>query len=431
MGRSLISLAQLLENDLEAICGDLARGVRRAGREAAADHRRRRLPRLLPRAGGAALEPHADGGARDRRHRVRQLHARRAGLARGAARDPHLTLVAPRHDPAAAARHAATSTTIIHAAGIASPIYYRAQPLAVHRRQHQRPAQPARLRGRASATPARPLDGLPLLLLERDLRRPGRRTRSRRRRPTAATCPAPGPRACYDEIEALRRDAVRHLRAARGPAGARSRGRSTTTGPGLKITDGRVLPDFARDVLAGATSSCSRTARRRAPSATRPTRSSATTRCWCAGATASRTTSASTGRRSRWRELAELVIEHARELFGYRGKVVLGKAPGGRLPGRQPESALPGDRQGARAARLRPEGARSTKASTARSSGTATTATRGRRLMRDLDHRHRLRRPRDRRLPRRPRARRHLRRRRPQRRSTRSTRGARRSTRTG
>ena len=74
------------------------------------------------------------------------------------------------------------------------------------------------------------------------------------------------------------------------------------------------------------TSSCSPTAARSARSATRPTPSPATTRCWCAGTTASHTTSASTGRRSRWPSWRELVSAAARELFGYRGKVVLGKA---------------------------------------------------------------------------------------------------------
>ena len=47
------------QTDLEYICGDLRRGVRRDGGQAPADRRRRRLPRLLPRAGGAALQPHA------------------------------------------------------------------------------------------------------------------------------------------------------------------------------------------------------------------------------------------------------------------------------------------------------------------------------------------------------------------------------------
>ncbi len=52
----------------------------------AADHRRRRLPRLLPVQAALHWNRTRAAARRDRRHGLRQLHARRAGLARGAAR---------------------------------------------------------------------------------------------------------------------------------------------------------------------------------------------------------------------------------------------------------------------------------------------------------------------------------------------------------
>ena len=50
--RQVPGLTELLENDLDAICTDLATEFGRLCRQAPADHRRRRVPRLLPRAGG-------------------------------------------------------------------------------------------------------------------------------------------------------------------------------------------------------------------------------------------------------------------------------------------------------------------------------------------------------------------------------------------
>ena len=52
-------------------------------------------------------------------------------------------------------------------------------------------------------------------------------------------------------VEALRRDAVRDLRAATTACPSAIARPFNNYGPGLKITDRRVLPDFARDVLAG------------------------------------------------------------------------------------------------------------------------------------------------------------------------------------
>ena len=78
---------------------------------------------------------------------------------------------------------------VIHAAGIASPTYYRLHPIETM------DANVVGLRLLLDRVVERSVDGeptrrLPLLLEQRDLRRSRRRTRSRPPRPTAETCPA-------------------------------------------------------------------------------------------------------------------------------------------------------------------------------------------------------------------------------------------------
>jgi nucleoside-diphosphate-sugar epimerase len=97
-------------------------------------------------------------------------------------------------------------------------------------------------------------------------------------------------------------------------------------GPGLKITDGRVLPDFARDVLAGRDIIML--------SDGKPTR----TFCYATDAIVGYYKVLVRGQIGEpynigidhpeisMAELAQLVTRTAAELFGYRGKVVLGKA---------------------------------------------------------------------------------------------------------
>ena len=237
-----------------------------------------------------------------------------------------------------------------------------------------------------------------------------------------------GPRACYDETKRFGETLCVELRAARGVPvhdGAAVQQLRPGAQDHRRARDARLRARHARrprhrDALGRH--------RRSGRSATRRTRSPATTRCSCAGAPARPTTSASTAPRSRWRELAELVVETARELFGYKGKVVLGQGRGGRLPGRQPEPPLPGHRQGARASWATTRRCWSRTASAARSSGTTTIRT-AEPPDEGLDHRHGLRRPRDRRVPRGEGARRRFASTSTGARSTRSTRGARRSTR--
>jgi nucleoside-diphosphate-sugar epimerase len=97
-------------------------------------------------------------------------------------------------------------------------------------------------------------------------------------------------------------------------------------GPGLKITDGRVLPDFARDVLAGRDIVLL--------SDGKPTR----TFCYATDAIVGYYKVLVRGQAGEpynigidrpeisMAELAQLVTRTAAELFGYRGKVVLGTA---------------------------------------------------------------------------------------------------------
>lgn len=137
---------------------------------------------------------------------------------------------------------------IVHAAGIASPIYYRAQPLKTI---------DANINGLRNLldyavgqrNKGRPIRGL-LFYSSSEIYGD----------PVASAIPTPetyrgnvsctGPRACYDESKRFGETLC--------VVYARHEGLPVTIarpfnnyGPGLKITDGRVLPDFARDVISG------------------------------------------------------------------------------------------------------------------------------------------------------------------------------------
>jgi UDP-glucuronate decarboxylase len=137
---------------------------------------------------------------------------------------------------------------IIHAAGIASPMYYRAQPLK---------CIDANINGLrnlldysvAQADAGRPVRGF-LFYSSSEVYGD----------PVAASIPTPetyrgyvsctGPRACYDESKRFGETlCVTYAKHSGVPVKiARP---FNNYGPGLKITDGRVIPDFARDILAG------------------------------------------------------------------------------------------------------------------------------------------------------------------------------------
>jgi len=212
---------------------------------------------------------------------------------------------------------------IIHAAGIASPIYYRQKPLEcidaniIGLRNLLDYAVAERDAGRA-------LEGF-LFYSSSEIYGD----------PSADAIPTPetyrglvsctGPRACYDESKRFgeticvtyARQFGIHVKQARP---------FNNYGPGLKITDGRVLPDFARNALNGQDLVML--------SDGSPTR----TFCYATDAITGYYKVLVRGQDGEgynvgierpeisMAQLATLVAETSRELFGYRGKVVLGKA---------------------------------------------------------------------------------------------------------
>lgn len=212
---------------------------------------------------------------------------------------------------------------IIHAAGIASPIYYRQKPLECI------DANIIGLRNLldyavAERDAGRELEGI-LFYSSSEIYGD----------PTADAIPTPetyrglvsctGPRACYDESKRFgeticvtyARQFGIHVKQARP---------FNNYGPGLKITDGRVLPDFARNALNGQDLVML--------SDGSPTR----TFCYATDAITGYYKVLVRGQDGEgynvgierpeisMAQLANLVAETSRELFGYRGKVVLGKA---------------------------------------------------------------------------------------------------------
>jgi dTDP-glucose 4,6-dehydratase/UDP-glucuronate decarboxylase len=212
---------------------------------------------------------------------------------------------------------------IIHAAGIASPIYYRAQPIK---------CIDANINGLRNL--------LEYSLAEREAGRAVKgllfySSSEIYGDPVASAIPTPetyrghvsctGPRACYDESkrfgETLCVNFARHHDLQVSIARP-----FNNYGPGLKITDGRVLPDFARDVLAGRDIVML--------SDGSPTR----TFCYATDAIIGYYKVLVRGRSGEAynigidrpeisvADLARLVVGHARDLFGYTGQVVLGKS---------------------------------------------------------------------------------------------------------
>jgi nucleoside-diphosphate-sugar epimerase len=137
---------------------------------------------------------------------------------------------------------------VIHAAGIASPIYYRAHPLK---------CIDANINGLrnlldyavASRNAGHPLRGF-LFYSSSEIYGD----------PAADAIPTPetyrgnvsctGPRACYDESKRIG-ETLCVVFARQEGIPVRMARPFNNYGPGLKITDGRVIPDFAKDIFAG------------------------------------------------------------------------------------------------------------------------------------------------------------------------------------
>ena len=212
---------------------------------------------------------------------------------------------------------------IIHAAGIASPMFYRAQPLK---------CIDANINGIRSL--------FDYAVKERDAGRALQgflfySSSEIYGDPVAGAIPTPetyrgnvsctGPRACYDESKRFGETLCVTFAKQEGIPAKIARP-FNNYGPGLKITDGRVLPDFAGDVMAGRDIVML--------SDGSPKR----TFCYATDAIVGYYKVLVRGHHGEAynigidkpeisvAQLADAVVKNARELFGYNGKVVLGKA---------------------------------------------------------------------------------------------------------
>ena len=320
--REILPLDRLLGEDLETICRDLDQELGRiAGR------------RLLITGGGGFLGYYLVQTA---------LHWNRTRASRGLIsvtvydnyfRGVPAWLEALRSDPQMQlVRHDMIQPLpgdmghfdfIIHAAGIASPIYYRRKPLecidaninglrnlldyAVAERQAGRPLEGMLFYSSSEIYGDPSADSIPTPETYRGL----------------VSCT--GPRACYDESKRFG-ETLCVVYAQHHDVPVKIARPFNNYGPGLKITDGRVLPDFARNVFAGQDLVML--------SDGKPTR----TFCYATDAITGYYKVLVRGQNGEpynvgierpeisMAELARLVSETSRELFGYRGKVVLGKA---------------------------------------------------------------------------------------------------------
>lgn len=245
--RQLIELRQLLEEDLQAICTDLA-----------AEFTAMSGGRLLVTGGGgflgyylvqAVLHWNATHSKNDAIHVVVYDNYVRGVPEWLESLRTQLHLALRRHDMTQPLpRDIGHFDYIIHAAGIASPIYYRAQPLKCIDANINglRNLLDYAVRERKAG------HGIRGFLFYSSSEIYGD--------PLATAIPTPetyrgnvsctGPRACYDESKRFGETlCVTYARHEDIPVSiARP---FNNYGPGLKITDGRVLPDFAKDVLAG------------------------------------------------------------------------------------------------------------------------------------------------------------------------------------
>jgi len=320
--RQVIDLRRLLDEDLESVCADLARefGEMSGGR-------------LLVTGGGGFLGYYLVQAAlhwNETRARSQPIDVTvYDNYMRGvpdwleALRGrPDLTL--RRHDMIEPLpKDIGHFDYVVHAAGIASPIFYRAHPLK---------CIDANINGLRNL--------LDYAVAERDAGRPLRgflfySSSEIYGDPAAAAIPTPetyrgnvsctGPRACYDESKRFGETlCVTFARQEGLPVGiARP---FNNYGPGLKITDGRVIPDFAKDVFAGRDVVIL--------SDGSPKR----TFCYATDAIVGYYKVLVRGGAGEpynigvdrpeisIAALAELIVKAAGDLFGYRGKVVLGRS---------------------------------------------------------------------------------------------------------
>jgi nucleoside-diphosphate-sugar epimerase len=212
---------------------------------------------------------------------------------------------------------------IVHAAGIASPIFYRAQPLK---------CIDANINGLRNL--------LDYAVAERDAGRPVRAflfysSSEIYGDPAASAIPTPetyrgnvsctGPRACYDESKRFGETLCVTYAQHEGIPVKIARP-FNNYGPGLKITDGRVIPDFAGNVLAGRDIVMLSDG---SPKRTFCYATDAITgyyKVLIRGGDGEPYNIGIEKPEISMSELAHLVIDTARRLFNYQGKVVLGRS---------------------------------------------------------------------------------------------------------
>ncbi|WP_027557029.1 NAD-dependent epimerase/dehydratase family protein [Bradyrhizobium sp. Cp5.3] len=320
--RQLIGLQELLDEDLDAICADLAAefGAMSGGR-------------LLVTGGGGFLgyylvqsvlhwnDTRAAGGKIN--VAVYDNYARGVPEWLEALRG-RADLELRRHDMIEPLpKDIGHFDYVVHAAGIASPIFYRAQPLK---------CIDANVNGLRNL--------LDYAVAERDRGQPLRgflfySSSEIYGDPVSAAIPTPedyrghvsctGPRACYDETKRFGETmCVVYARQEEIPV--RMARPFNNYGPGLKITDGRVISDFAKDIFAGRDIVML--------SDGSPTR----TFCYATDAITGYFKVLVRGGAGEpynigidrpeisIANLAELIVKAAAEVCGYRGKVVLGKS---------------------------------------------------------------------------------------------------------
>ena len=271
---------------------------------------------------------------------------------------------------------------VIHAASVASPTYYRAHPIETMDANINGLRNLLDYAPRQDATGKDPVGGILFLSSSEIYGDPA---------PEAIPTPedyrgfvsCTGPRACYDEAKRFG-ETLCVVFAQQHGVPAKIARPFNNYGPGLKITDGRVMPDFARDVLAGRDIVMLSDGK-----ATR-------TFCYVAdaitgyykvlvrAAPASPTTSAPRRRRSPCASWRSKVVEAPARAVRLPGQVRDAGAAGPRLSGRQPEPALPDHHQGARPSSATTRRSPSPTGSIGRCSGTATTRPRSRAV--GLDH---------------------------------------------
>ncbi|MGH8177912.1 MAG: NAD-dependent epimerase/dehydratase family protein [Steroidobacter sp.] len=209
---------------------------------------------------------------------------------------------------------------IVHAASIASPTYYRKHPLQTIDANVNGLRRMLDYAAARQSSAEQSVRGL-LFFSTSEIYGDPPATEIPTREEFRGLVSCTGPRACYDESKRLGETLCVTFAQELGVRVAMARP-FNNYGPGLKLADGRVLADFARDALNGA------------DIVMRSDGSPTRTFCYVADAIVGYLKVLTRGRPGEpynigierpeisMRQLAEQVVENAKELWGYRGRVV-------------------------------------------------------------------------------------------------------------